>query len=269
MGSKGVLGLLLGLCLHSVMAQAQPRVVSLSPDVTEVLVALHAQPLLVGRDMLARQAEVARVPVIGSSRALTVAPVLAVKPDLVLGSSLAQPLSIFDQLTHMGLHVVSIRHADSPADFAQGMRQIGLAVGRGAQADRLAAAWLKKFQPQPVKPGARHRILFSYDGRLVAGKGTAGDALIRAAGGVNAAEGLQGFVPMTPEAWMRAAPDVVIVAAHNLAVFGGLDALKARPELRTSPAVQSGRVYAWPAADFLRLGVDSPQTISRLHQLLI
>ncbi|WP_199103303.1 ABC transporter substrate-binding protein, partial [Aquitalea sp. ASV11] len=107
----------------------------------------------------------------------------------------------------------------------------------------------------------------SYDGRLVAGRGTAGDALIRAAGMVNAAADIQGFLPMNPEAWLKAAPDIVIVAAHNAPVYGGLKALQARPELASSNAVRSGKVLAWPAADFLRLGVGSPAVVARLRQL--
>lgn len=263
MWPKAALALAFVACLQP--ALAQPRVVSLSPDVTELLVALHAESQLVGRDSLARQAEVASVPVIGSSRALTAAPILATRPDLVLGSSLAQPASIFDQLTRLGLNVVMIPHADDPAAFAQGMRQVGRAVGQAAVADRMASRWLKSLQP---KPANGRRVLLSYDGRLVAGSGTAGDALIRAAGGINVAAGLKGFVPMAPEAWMHAAPDLVIVAAHNQPVFGGLAAFKARPELRSSPAVQHGKVYAWPAADFLRLGLNSPASVERLRKLL-
>lgn len=263
MWRRALIGLLLGICLQPVWAVS--RVVSLSPDVTELLVALHAQSLLVGRDTLAHQAEVARVPVIGSSRALTAAPVLALQPDLVLGSSLAQPFSIFEQLSRLGMRVLNIAHAEAPADFARGMRQVGQAVGREREADRLAADWL---QGMRARSGTGRRVLLSYDGRLVAGSGTAGDALIRAAGGINVAGALKGFVPMAAEAWLRAAPDVVIVAAHNLPMLGGLDAFKARAELRSSPAVRQGRVYAWPAADFLRLGIRSPATAARLHQLL-
>lgn len=253
------------LLLLALPVAAQTRVVSLSPDVTEWLVALHAQDLLVGRDALARGRDVARVPVIGSSRALTAAPVLAARPDLVLGSSLAQPASIFDQLTRLGVRVIAVPHADDPAAFASGMQQIGRAVGKDEEGRRLAAAWLRGMQPHAA---SGRRVLLSYDGRLVAGSGTAGDALIRAAGAVNAAAALKGLLPMAPEAWVRAAPEVVIVAAHNLAALGGLAAFKARPELSASPAVRQGRVYAWPAADFLRLGVQSPAVAERLRRVL-
>jgi iron complex transport system substrate-binding protein len=253
------------LCLACTLpALAGPRVVALSADVAELVVALQADQLLVGRDKLARQPQLARVAVIGSSRALTVPPVLAVKPDLVIGSDQAQPPGIYQQLTALGLKVLKLNHSDDPQAFADGMRRLGLALGRPAQAEALASQWQQALKPQP---GSGKRMLLSYDGRLVAGRGTAGDALIRAAGGVNAAADIQGFLPMNPEAWLKSAPDIIIVAAHNAPVYGGLPALKTRPELASSSAVRSGKVLAWPAADFLRLGVGSPAVVARLRQL--
>jgi iron complex transport system substrate-binding protein len=255
--------LLLGLCQHALADET--RVVSISPDVTELMVALHAQGMLVGRDKLASQPEVVDVPIIGTSRALTAAPILAVRPDVVLGSTQAQPATIFDRLAQFGLRVVHIRHADDIAGFAQGMREVGQAVGKSGPADQLAADWLRRMRPRSA---LNRKILLTYDGRLVAGRGTAGDALIKAAGATNAASALDGFAPMSPEAWLRAAPDMVIVARHNLAIFGGLDAFKARPELRSSPAVRQGRVFAWPAGDFLRLGMTSPLAVERIRHAL-
>lgn len=252
------------LLLLPTLCLAQPRLVSVTPDVTEVLVALHAESGLVGRDSLAKEVQVAKVPVVGSSRALTAAAIMAAKPDMVLGSDQAQPPAIYSQLKQLGIKLVWINHSDDPATFAQGIRTVGTAVGKAKEAEKLAATWLQAMQPRSL---TGKRVLLSYDGRLVAGTGTAGDAMLRAAGAVNAAAGMKGFLPMTPEAWLQAKPDIVIVAEHNKAILGGLDAFKARPELVTSPAVKNGQVYAWPAADFLRLGVDSPAVVLKLRKL--
>ena len=246
------------------LALAQERIVALTPDVAELLVALKAEHLLVGRDKLARQPSLQHIPVIGSSRALTPPPILAAKPSLVIGSDQAQPPGIYQQLDKLGLKVSHIARSDSPAAFADGIRRVGGLIGKTPAATKLAAQWQQALQPRPA---TGKRILLSYDGRMVAGNGTAGDALIRAAGATNAASNLDGLLPMTPEAWLRAAPDVVIVAAHNAPMYGGLDGLKARPELASSPAVKNGQLHAWPAGDFLRLGVDSPLVIEKLRKL--
>lgn len=251
------------LLLHGA-AQAAERIVALSPDVAELVLALQAQGQLVGRDSLARQPALAQVPVIGSSRTLTAAPILALRPTLVLGSDQAQPPAIFDQLQRLGLRVERMAHSEQPQAFAAGIVQLGTLLGRRHEATQLAQRWQQALQPASSNG---KRYLLSYDGRMVAGSGTAGDALIRAAGGINAAAAVQGMLPMTAEAWLRAAPDVVIVAEHNAPVYGGLAALQRRPELAGSPAVRQQRVYAWPARDFLRLGVDSPAVVQRLRQL--
>ena len=90
-----------------------------------------------------------------------------------------------------------------------------------------------------AQPATGKRYLISYDGRMAAGRGTAADVLIRAAGGVNAAAAIDGVKPMNREAWLAARPDVVIVAAHNRAVYGGLDALKARDEVLAGNLMES------------------------------
>lgn len=250
------------------LAHATPqRVVALTPDVAEMMLALDSQALLVGRDQLARHEALQQIPVIGSSRALAAPPILAAKPDLVIGSDQAQPAGIYRQLQQLGLKVQTIRHSESPAGFAQGLNQLAEAVGKPEQGRKLAASWLQAFTAKPASKNSGKRMLFSYDGRLVAGSGTAGDALIRAAGGINAASNIKGFLPMNPEAWLKAAPDIVIVASHNAPVYGSIARLAARPELASSPAAREGKVLAWPAADFLRLGMHSPAVIQRLQQL--
>ena len=68
-------------------------------------------------------------------------------------------------------------------------------------------------------------------------------------------------------AWLAARPDVVIVAAHNRAVYGGLDALKARPELADSPAARAGKLFEMPAREVFMLTLDSPDVVRRLRAL--
>lgn len=116
------------------------------------------------------------------------------------------------------------------------------------------------------KPNSK-RYLLSYDGRIVAGKGTVGDELIRRAGGINAADNIQGLKPLSREGWMASKPDIIIIAMHNQAILGSIRQLKNRPEIINSPAAKNNQIYYWPANDFLRYGLDSPQILQKLHQL--
>jgi len=245
-------------------ALAAERIVALTPDVADILVALKAEGDVVGRDQLAKNPELASVKVIGLSRSLTVEPIVALKPTLVLGSAMAQPPSIYGKLKQVGLRTEEIAQHEDGRDFIAGMRRIGELIGKPQQANQLAANWQAGMQPAK-QTGVRY--LLSYDGRQVAGRNTAGDTLIRAAGGINAAANIDGFKQLNREAWLAAKPDVIIIASHTKAVYGGLAALKARTEVAASPAGKSSKVFEMSANQFLRLGTDSPDNARKLAEL--
>ncbi|MCW3478504.1 ABC transporter substrate-binding protein [Neisseriaceae bacterium JH1-16] len=243
---------------------AAERIVVLTPDVADIVVALKAEKEVIGRDQMAKNPELASAKVIGLSRSLTVEPITALKPTLVIGSGMAQPPGIYAKLKQVGLRTEEIAQHEDGRDYIAGMCRIGELIGKPQQAAQLAERWQAAMQPAK-QTGIRY--LLSYDGRQVAGRNTAGDALIRAAGGINAAANIDGFKQLNREAWLTAKPDVVIVASHTKPVYGGLAALKARTEVATSPAGKSGKVFELPANQFLRLGTDSPSNARRLAEL--
>jgi iron complex transport system substrate-binding protein len=245
-------------------AVAAERIVVLTPDVADILVALKAGGDVIGRDQMAKNPELASAKVIGLSRSLTVEPIAALKPSLVLGRGMAQPPGIYAKLKQLGLRTEEIAQYEDGRDYIAGIRRIGELVGKPQQATQLADSWQAAMHPAR-QTGVRY--LLSYDGRQVAGRNTAADTLIRAAGGINAAANIDGFKQLNREAWLAAKPDVVIVAGHNKPVYGGLTALKARTEVAASPAGKSGKVFELPANQFLRLGTDSPANAHRLTEL--
>lgn len=254
------------LCLTLALpASAAERLVALTPDVAEIVLALGAAGELVGRDAMSTEPALAKVPEIGLSRALSAEPVAAVKPTLVLGSAMAQPPSIYSKLRRLGLRAELVAQRPDGRDFADGVRKVGQLLGKGQEAAGIASRWEAAMRPQPA---TGKRYLLSYDGRYVAGRNTAGDTLIRAAGGINAAADVDGMKPLTREGWLKLQPDVVIVADHNRALYGSPAQLAARPELRSSPAARAGRVQAWPANRFMRMGMDSPQAVMMLRALV-
>ena len=117
------------------------------------------------------------------------------------------------------------------------------------------------------QPANGKRYLFSYDGRIVSGKNTAADEIIRRAGGINAAAAIDGLKPMTREAWIAAKPDIIVIADHNTAMIGSAKAFAARPEIAGSPAAKNGKIYLWKANDMFRYGLDTPQVVRRLNGL--
>jgi len=60
---------------------------------------------------------------------------------------------------------------------------------------------------------------------------------------------------------------VIIIAEHNEAVVGGVSQFSKRPEVAASTAGKNGGVHFWPADDFLRYGLQSPEVLKKLNAL--
>ena len=251
------------LAVPSLSAQAYERIVAMSPDVADVVVALGATDKLVGKDATNNNPALKNVPAVGMHRNITAESVLAVKPDLVLGSYMVQPASIYQRLNGLKVKAVNVAPKEEVSTFASSIKSIGSYVDKKAAGSQLAKRWQVGMSPM-AKTGKRY--LLSYDGRIVAGKGTVGDELIRRAGGINAAN-VSGLKPMSREGWLAAKPDVIIIAEHNEAVVGGVSKFSKRPEVAASTAGKSGGVHFWPADDFLRYGLKSPEVLKKLNAL--
>ncbi len=245
----------------SLSAQAYERIVAMSPDVADVVVALGATDKLVGKDATNTNPALKNVPAVGMHRNITAESVLAVKPDLVLGSYMVQPASVYQRLTGLKVKAVNVAPKEEVNTFASSIKTIGSYVDKKAEGSQLAKRWNAGMSPM-AKTGKRY--LLSYDGRIVAGKGTVGDELIRRAGGINAAN-VSGLKPMSREGWLAAKPDVIIIADHNQAVVGGVSKFSKRPEIAASDAGKKGGVHFWPADDFLRYGLHSPDVLKKLN----
>ncbi len=245
----------------SLSAQAYERIVAMSPDVADVVVALGSTNKLVGKDATNNNPALKNVPAVGMHRNITAESVLAVKPDLVLGSYMVQPASIYQRLNGLKIKAVNVAPKEELSTFANSIKSIGSYVDKKSQGTQLAKRWNAGMSPM-AKTGKRY--LLSYDGRIVAGKGTVGDELIRRAGGINAAN-VSGLKPMSREGWLAAKPDVIIIADHNQEVVGGVSKFSKRQEIAASAAGKNGGVHFWPADDFLRYGLNSPQVLKKLN----
>lgn len=251
------------VAVPSLSAQAYERIVAMSPDVADVVVALGASDKLVGKDATNNNPALKNVPAVGMHRNITAESVLAVKPDLVLGSYMVQPASIYQRLNGLKVKAVNVAPKEEVSTFASSIKSIGSYVDKKSAGSQLAQRWQVGMSPM-AKTGKRY--LLSYDGRIVAGKGTVGDELIRRAGGINAAN-VSGLKPMSREGWLAAKSDVIIIADHNQAVVGGVSKFSKRPEVAASAAGKNGVVHFWPADDFLRYGLKSPEVLKKLNAL--
>lgn len=240
------------------------RIVLLTPDSADIVAVLGAADKVVAVHDHNHNPLYQGKETIGFYRTLSVEPIMAQKPDVVIGSFMAMPPNIYANLRQSGIVAENVQENETIEDYQNSIIRIGELIDKKEQAAVLAHQFKTALKAQPA---SGKRYLLSYDGRYVAGRGTVADSLIRLAGGINAADGVEGFKPLSREAWLAAKPDIVIIAKHNEEILGGAEKLAARPELSASPAAKNGKIVFWHSDEFLRYGLHTPESIQNLHQL--
>jgi len=217
---------------RTVAIPAQPqRVVSLSPAVTEIMYALGAQKLLVGRtDFCEFPPEVATIPSIGGISNLSIESILAMKPDLVISGSMVSRKAT-DQLDQMGVPMVCVIEKPRFQALYDNISAIGRLVGKEHEADSLNALMRERVNALDTNtltqlhnnalPKVYYVVGFGAGGNFTAGGNTFINDIIRMAGGRNIAEDIEGW-SYSLEALMREEPDYIIVRREDSAAFCGM-----------------------------------------------
>lgn len=263
--------ILLALAGGSAHADAIPtdakRIVSIGGTVTEIIYALGDDARIVAVDSTSTYpASAADKPDVGYIRQLSAEGVLSQKPDLIIAEAGAGPADAMAILKASGIPIVSIPTPPEAGAIAGKIRAVGAAVGKADAADKLAAevdAALKTLEARvSALPEPKKRVLFALslaNGRVMAaGTDTSADAIIRLAGGVNAASGISGYKPLSDEAVIAAAPEVVLVI-DNPAMHLTAEQAFALPALQSSPAGKAKAFIAMDGLYLLGLGPRTPQ----------
>lgn len=260
---------------------AAPRVVAAGGAITEAVYALGAQALLVGVDSTSLHPAAARaLPGVGYLRALSAEGVLSLAPTLLLAHPDAGPPAVLQQLRAARVAVETVDVPHSVAGVGALLRRVGALCGRAEAGAALAARTEAEAEAARQSAAARAagrppRVLFvmahSPAQLRVAGADTAADAMITLAGAHNVlagAGGFSGYKPLTPEAAIAAAPDVILATDQGLHAAGGADGLLRLPGLAATPAGRARRVVALDALLLLGFGPRTPQAIRQLAEAL-
>jgi iron complex transport system substrate-binding protein len=253
-------------------AQPRTRVVALGSDVAETLFAIGAGALLVACDDTANHPPaVNALPRLGYLRSLAPEPLLAARPQLVIAADGAGPDAVLRQVEAAGVPILRLPAGHAPADVAARIRLIGRAVGAAPAADRLARDILARLAaPLPAGWAAPRclLVLAQAPGRiLAAGRGTAGDAFIRLAGGHNSFAA-DGYKPLSPEAAITGRPAIILVPSHVAGLAGGLDRLRADPVFAGTPAGRHGQFHVIDSQAALGFGPRLPDAVAAARRAL-
>lgn len=251
------------------------RIVSLRGNITEVVFALGLGDRLVGRDITATQPEAEDLPLVTRAHDVSAEAVLSLHPTLVLASEETGPQSSLDHIRNVGIPVVIFEDPESMDDIAPRVRMIAQALGEPEAGEQLVARMQADLDAVRASvPAVDHppRVAFLYmRGQagvyLLAGPQSGADSMIAGAGGVDAgtAMGLdRAFTPITSEALVTAAPDVILMTTTGLESVGGVDGLVQIPGIAQTPAGQSRRVVTVEDGLLYSFGPRTPQALCLL-----
>ena len=259
---RTLLGLTLSLCLLS-SAHAQ-RLVVAGGAITEMVYALGAEDQLVAvDDTSVWPPEARQLTRVGYVRDLPVEGIVALRPDKVLVSEgEAGPQTTLAHLQRV-TEVVTVDAAHSPEGVLRRARQVADATGQKAQGEALVAeldaafADIRKRLPLSDPPRVLCVLAAGSHGVRVAGRDTQAQALLDSLGLPNAAGEVRGYRPLSAEALLALAPDMVIIAETMPGHFKADD----WPTLAATPAGRNGRVLVADSMLLLGFGPRLPDAM--------
>ncbi len=255
----------------------QADVLSIGGAVTEIVAALGQQHRLKARDATSSYPpEVSELPDVGYMRALSPEGVLSVGPALILAEEGAGPPEALQVIRAADVEFVEVPDALTAEGIGRKIEIIGAALNVPDRASRLSAE-VAASMDAAIADSARaeadkKRVLFvlsTQGGKINAsGTGTAADAIIRMAGGVNALTGYEGYKQLTDEAVGLAAPDVILMMDRGGDHGAPDDELLAMPAITLTPAAQTRSVVRMDSLLLLGFGPRTAEAIRRLNDAL-
>ncbi len=252
-----------------------PRVVSLAPNVTEILFALNLGDRVVGVTRFDDfPPAVKELPIVGGYIDPSVEAIAALAPNLVICVPNPGGRDRMEVLTRLGIPVL-VMPEQHLQDIFVNIKFLGNLFERTLAAETLTNRIKQRLQrvTAAVKNLKAPRALLVYGHKplIAAGPGTFGDEMLRMANGKNVVgDSVVRFPSLPMEEVIRLAPDVIIDASMS-----GSGAEVTAPEAtefwntwQVLPAVKNHRVHIFDSALWFRPGPRIAEGIEQLARLL-
>ena len=249
------------------LAEPARRVVSLIPATTELLFAIGAGPLLVGRTAWCDYpAAAAKVPNLGDGIRPNLEAIVAQHPDLVVLYRSAQNVEAAAGLRALNIPVIQMS-VDRLADVDRVSAILGRLTGRVFSADSMASVFDSALARVTVNSDSASRpkvlILVWDNPPMTVGAGSFLSELVERAGGRNLFADVQASsAQVSIEAVVSRDPDLVFVTGE------GTPAFAERPEWRPVRAIREKRFVRVTNSAYNRPSPRAPEAIKQLSSLL-
>lgn len=246
------------------------RVITLAPNLTEMMYAIGAGEQLVGRTALCDYPQQAlQLPIMGDMLSIEYESIMAAKPEIVLMTIAGNSRSGYDKLKELGLRPVAI-DAATVAGVIQSLDTIGRLVGKQHESTELVARLQSTLdsvkQLTAGTPTISTFIVIDRSMLMTVSRGFIHQAL-SIAGGENIADSAAAAYPIiSREELLRKNPEVIILPATSQADAESL--IELYPEWRTLRAVRNEHLFIIEPDLLLRPGPRLVEGIVKLYQLL-
>lgn len=266
--------LLFAFAVHAAGPVDTGRIVVADGGFTETLYALGVADRIVGVDTTSQWPVAAREkPSIGYMRALSAEGILSLSPTLVLASDEAGPPQALALVKAAGVPVIQFPAPRSADDVRATIRGLAKLLNREKQGQAIIAhldAQLREARAIVAGHDRHPRVLLVLDNSgqlLAAGQDTAAAAIIKLAGGNNVA-GYSNYKPLTPEAAVQLAPDVILAPDFAVEALGSRESLLSNPAVALTPAGQNNRLVVMNGQRLLGFGPRLGATVAELARRL-
>lgn len=225
------------------------RAIALNPADCEILYALGAQDVLVGRGEYCNYPEdVLSLPSVNSGAQTNIEQILALEPEVIIMSKMAQTVEQVEALEKAGVRVV-ISDAQSLEGVYEAIALLGELTGREEAAEALAQEMWSGFdairqQAQTIEKTVYFEVSPLEWGLWTSGKDTFLDELAQIVGLTNAFSDVTGWAEISQEQVLERDPDYIVTTA---AYYGEgelpVDEIASREGWQDLRAVKNGAIY--------------------------
>ncbi len=258
-----------------VRAGTGQRVLVLGGDLAEIVFAIGAGEIVIATDTTALwPPEVEKLPKVGYLRRLSAEGLLSLMPDLVLAGADAGPQGALDQVRAAGIRVETGPEGTGFDTVSKKIVFVGSVLKRDAEAEALAARVAMEMASVEVAlsslaetPSVLFLISLANGAPMASGTGTAADEMIRLAHARNVVDGFEGYRPLSPEAAVGLAPQIIVLPDHAVGAGDVRSALDGTG-LAATPAAGQGRVVVMDGLKLLGFGPRTPAAVGELARAL-
>ncbi|GAB3615919.1 hemin ABC transporter substrate-binding protein [Okibacterium endophyticum] len=236
---------------------------------------------VVGRDTSTGFAEAADLPLVTQNgHELNGEAILGLDPTVIVTDSSIGPWDVVLQMRDAGIPVVVVTPERNLENTNEIVDSVAAALGVPHEGELLKKRLSGEIdetvaqiaQIAPDDDNEKLRMLFLYvrgnaGVYYIFGTGSGADSLITSLGGIDVATeiGWQGMRPMTAEALVEAAPDLILMMTKGLESVNGVDGLlETVPAVAETPAGQNRRIVDMSDYQIMSFGPRSPAVLDAL-----